>query len=152
LFARIEDILLEKVPNQKPALEGEGIDREVFGGQYKLQQTYFTGTVDKTNKKIVRLDGGTVTGITKGSVINFYPSGTENTDGKKPVATGTVTAAKYFTSTVTLLKLNSAIGNKLYAFISQLAYGTKKIKLGVDSLNKEELVKAKGQFKELPVS
>jgi len=147
LFARIENILLEKVPNQKPALEGDGIDREVFGGQYKLQQTYFTGTVDKTNKKIVSLDGGTVSGITKGSIINFYPAGTENSDGKKPVATGTVTAAKYFTSTVTLSKSNPSTGNKLYAFVSQLAYGTKKIKLGVDSLSKEELVTLKASLK-----
>jgi hypothetical protein len=152
LFARIEDILLEKVPAQKPALEGDGIDRQLFGGAYKTQQTYLTGTVDKKNKKIVQLDGGIVTGITRGSLINFYPPGTENADGKIPVATGTVTAAKYFTSTVTLSKLNPAIGNKLYAFITQMAYGTKKIKLGLDSVNKNDAAKLKAGLLNYPLA
>ena len=137
LFALIENIMRDKAPNQKPVLEGDGIDRELFGGKYEKQQLYFSiSTSQSTNDQVV-LNAGFVSGITKGSEINFFEPGTTNTAGKKPVSTGKVTSVSSFTSTVKpdsaadkLLKMNA------WAFINELSYGTGRLKLFVKD-NKE---------------
>ena len=136
LFAIIENIMLRKAPKQKPVLEGDGINRELFGGKYQKQQPYFS--INKTGSKneLIVLNGGFVSGITKGSVVNFYEPGTTNTAGKTPIGTGNVISALSFTSTV---KLNNPdidlVKINPWAFISELAYGAQKLKLFVKGNN-----------------
>lgn len=148
LFARIEDILLNKVPEQKPVLEGDGLDDELFGGAYNPQKAFVTAKVDITNKKLIRIDGGYISGISKGSVLSFYPAGTMSPDGVKPIVKGVVDNSKYYTSTVKLAKVIPGLDKKnLMAFVSELNYGTKKIKLGTDSLSRGEATLIKTSLK-----
>ena len=132
LFAYIENIMREKAPNQKPVLEGDGIDRELFGGKYEKQQTYFSINRSQSKNDQVALNAGFVSGITKGSVINFYEPGTSSTAGKKPVNSGKVTSVTSFTS---IVKLDSVDDNLFkinpWAFINELSYGAEKLKFFV---------------------
>jgi metacaspase-1 len=148
LFARIEDILVDKAPEQKPVLEGDGLDDELFGGDYNPQKAYVTAKVDITNKKLIRIDGGYISGITKGSVLSFYPAGTMSPEGVQPIVKGVVENSKYYTSTVRLAKAIPGLDKKtLMAFVSELNYGTKKIKLGTDSLSRGEAALIKTSLK-----
>ncbi|MBI5858670.1 MAG: caspase family protein [Sphingobacteriales bacterium] len=152
LFNRINDLLQQKVsekphPNckQNPALEGDGIDREFFGGRYLQQAAFFSINKSKSNSSVVEISGGTIAGITVGSVISFYPDNVLDPAGKTPILKGKVTAAQNFTSTVKLEKPNpSIIKSPVKAFISEVSYGTAKIKLSLDSLDnisKEKMLK-----------
>lgn len=146
LFAQIENIMREKAPKQKPVLEGDGIDRELFGGKYQKQQPYFSVNRSFSKDANVVLNAGFVSGITRGSVINFFPAGTTSTNGKKPLNTGKVTTVSSFTSTVKLDSLDADLAKSgPWAFLSELSYGNSKLKLsvagikGVDKLVEEGL-------------
>lgn len=132
LFAMIENIMLDKAPKQKPVLEGEAIDRELFGGKYVKQQPYFSIIQNQSNDEVIVLNGGYISGISSGSVIKFYETGTSNTAGKKTIGSGKVISASSFLCSVKpdspgtgLAKLNP------WAFINELSYGAQKLKLRV---------------------
>jgi metacaspase-1 len=132
LFSLIENCMLGKAPKQKPVLEGDGINRGLFGGNYEKQQPYFSVNIKQSSRERIVLNGGFVAGIALGSVINFFEPGTTVTFGKKPVGTGRVTSVSAFAAavkpdsgSVNLVELNP------WAFIDELAYGTEKIKLFV---------------------
>ncbi|HWR32366.1 MAG TPA: caspase family protein [Chitinophagaceae bacterium] len=144
LFSRMDDLLQQKVsekpmPNckQNPVLEGDGIDRELFGGQYQQQEPFFTINKAKSNSAVIEINGGTVAGITIGSFISFYPDNVLDPTGKIALQKGKVIAVQNFTSTVKLDKPNpTLLKNIVKAFVLQVSYGTGKIKLSLDSLDK----------------
>ena len=132
LFALIENIMREKAPKQKPVLEGDGIDRELFGGKYEKQQPYFTINRSLSKNDMITLNAGFVSGISKGSEINFFEAGTTSTAGKKRFNSGKVISTNAFTSVV---KLDSAddkfLKTPTWAFINELSYGAEKLKFSV---------------------
>ena len=135
LFASIENIMREKAPKQKPVIEGDGVDRELFGGKYVKQKAYFTVLDAQSNKEAIEINGGTVSGITIGSVVSFYPSGTVDPSGKEPLQKGKVVAARNFSATVKLDKADNELFKKSpWAFVTELSYGGKKIKLKVNDM------------------
>lgn len=139
LFAQIEEVMREKAPKQKPVLEGDGIDRELFGGKYQRQQPYITVNAEQSDSKTIFLNGGTVSGATVGSTVSFYPAGTTSTTGVDPIVKGTVVTAGNFTASVKLEKETPSLLKKLpWAFVTETAYGNNKIKLGLDSLHESE--------------
>lgn len=139
LFAQIEEVMREKAPKQKPVLEGDGIDRELFGGKYQRQQPYITVNATQSDSKTIYLNGGTVAGATVGSTVSFYPAGTNSTAGNNPIAKGTIVSAGNFTAAVKLEKEDAALLKKLpWAFVTETVYGNNKIKLGLDSLGAVE--------------
>jgi hypothetical protein len=132
LFALVENIMREKAPNQKPVLEGDGIDRELFGGKYEKQQPYFTINKSLSKNTLVALNAGFVSGITKGSQINFYEPGTTSTVGKKPMNSGKVITVNSFTSMVKPDSADDKLADKNpWAFVSELSYGAEKLKFSV---------------------
>ncbi len=133
-FALIEDIMQVKAPLQKPVLEGDAIDRELFGGKFVKQQTYFAIDPAASNADKIFLKAGFVSGITRGSVINFYELGTTSTAGKEPIGKGKVETVSSFSATVQLDKPDAGLAKKNpWAFISELGYGAEKIKLTVNN-------------------
>lgn len=139
LFARIQEVMREKAPKQKPVLEGDGIDRELFGGKYTRQQPYVSINLQQSNSTTAVLNGGTVSGVTLGSVISFYPAGTTNITGKEPLLKGTVVSAGSFTATVKLEKEYPELLTKTpWAFVTETVYGADRIRLGIDSLTAAE--------------
>lgn len=139
LFAQIEGVMREKAPKQKPVLEGDGIDRELFGGKYQRQQPYITINATQSNSRTIALNGGTVSGATIGSTVSFYPAGTASTTGTDPLVKGTVVSATNFTSTVKLDKENEGLVKKMpWAFVTETVYGANKIKISLDSLQEAD--------------
>ncbi len=130
LFSLIENIMLVKAEKQKPVLEGDGISRELFGGKYEKQQPFFSIDIKQSKNDLIVLNGGFVTGISIGSVINFFEPGTSNTSGKKPLGSGKIITASAFSSLVKLDSINeNLIKLNPWAFINELAYGAEKLKL-----------------------
>jgi hypothetical protein len=132
LFALIENTMRDKAPNQKPVLEGDGIDRDLFGGRYEQQQPYFSINKSLSKNNLVALNGGFVSGITKGSTINFFEPGTTSTTGKKPLNSGKVISASAFAS---MVKPDTAddklVTTNPWAFVRELSYGADKLKFFV---------------------
>ena len=138
LFARVINEMRSIAPDQKPALEGDGIDRELFGGRFISQAKYFSVKPDESDSKVIVLDAGNVAGITVGSSISFYLP-TDDTTGKQPLQKGKVTEAGNFSSKVTLNTETPGLADKgPYAFMTEIAFGADKIRLGIDSLDKDE--------------
>lgn len=134
LFAAIENIMREKSPKQKPVMEGDGTDRELFGGRYLRQKPYFLLVPGGNSTDLAEISGGSVSGVTVGSVVSFYPAGTTDPAGKDPVVKGTVTATRNFSATVKLEKPSPGIFKQNpWVFITELSYGTSRIKLKVNS-------------------
>lgn len=135
LFARVEDIIRDKAPKQKPVIEGDNIDRELFGGKYIPQSPYFTVNMNASNQDSVLINAGTLAGVTTGSEISFYPGGTNTISGLVPLRKGKVVIATNFTATVKLDSTDPGLLKKIpWAFLTQASYGNQKIKLGLDSL------------------
>ena len=71
-----------------------------------------------------------------GSLINFFETGTTSTVGKKPINSGKLISVNSFLSTVKLDSANNDFLNKNpWAFISELSYGSAKLKLLVRDNN-----------------
>jgi metacaspase-1 len=134
LFAAIENIMREKSPKQKPVIEGDGTERELFGGNYVKQKPYFTIIREQSAKDNIIINAGSVSGLSLNSIVNFYPSGTIDPSGKEPLMKGTVTSLRNFNATVKLDKPDSLLFKKNpWAFLTELSYGTKKISLKVNN-------------------
>ena len=136
LFALIENVMSIKAPKQKPVLEGDGIDRELFGGRYVNQEPYITINKKRSKDNLIELNGGFVSGITNGSVISFYESATTSTAGKTPIVTGKVVSSNSYSATVKPDSLiNGLVKMNPWAFISELAYGAQKLKVLIKGNN-----------------
>ena len=142
LFALIENVMSDKAPNQKPVLEGDGIDKLLFGGRYEKQLPYFTISSTGNKTKQVVLNGGFIAGITNGSEMNFFEPGTTSMAGKTPLGRGKVINSEPFSSTVMLDSMNDKLpALKPWAFINELSYGAEKLKLFVtDAKGIEKMV------------
>jgi hypothetical protein len=139
LFAKIEGTMRDKAPRQKPVLEGDGIDRELFGGKYQRQQPYVTINPTLSTETNISLNAGTVAGATVGSSVRFYPAGTAAIEGKEPLARGTVVSAGNFNATVKLDAVSADLVKKRpWGFITETVYGNNRIRLGIDSLNEAD--------------
>ncbi len=148
LFARIEDVMLEKSPSQKPVIEGDGINRNLFGGDVQLQLPYFKVNKVSSNSHSVVINGGTLSGVTIGSVINFYPDNTTDTVGKKPLQKGIVDHANSFEAQVKLDHEDTSLLKKLpWAFVSEMQYGKDTLMLSIDSLEVTEAAAIKESLK-----
>lgn len=149
LFAQIEDVMREKAPQQKPVLEGDGIDRELFGGKYLQQTAYLPINWANSNKDTIFLKTGSVTGVTLNSIIGFYPAGTTDPNGIEPIQKGKVVVSSNFTSAVKLDKENEDFLKKApWAFVLEMSYGTATIKLGLDSLDEKSAKAVRDAVKE----
>ncbi len=124
LFAQIENIMRDKAPRQKPVLEGDGIDRSLFGGNFISQKPYFNVKKWNTDDEFV-LDGGSVAGLTKGSIVSLYPVSTTDPAGKKPLNSGTITSVTNFEAKVKLERMDSLYKTNTWAFVTELNYGDK---------------------------
>lgn len=152
LFASIENIMREKSPKQKPVMEGDGTDRELFGGKYVKQKAYFTVIPAQSNKDAIEINGGSVSGVTEGSIVSFYAAGTVDPTGKEPLQKGKVTAARNFTATVKLDKPENELFKKSpWAFVTELSYGNKKINLKVNNNIPGAAAKVQSAFKDFPL-
>lgn len=105
LFSRILGIMNTKVPKQNPVLEGNGIDRALFGGKYIAQKTYVE--ISKITGKVISVKSGLLSGLDVGAKVEVYPAGTNDPEKAKAslIASGKVTKAGNYASDITLDKV-----------------------------------------------
>ena len=101
LFARIQSVMLEKSLRQHPVMEGNGIDRSLFGGRF-IEQQSFSEIAKRLNTREYILKKGSLAGLDVGAKVGVFPATTQNIQGVTPMASGVVTAAGPFSSTIKL--------------------------------------------------
>lgn len=102
LFADILNVMHEEVPDQHPVIEGNGIDRKLFGGAFVDQKSYVE--IDSLKGTKLTLKGGLMMGLDTGAKVGVYPAKTLDPAKAVPLALGVITATSPFTSTVLLDK------------------------------------------------
>lgn len=101
LFSRIQSVMMEKSLRQHPVMEGNGIDRVLFGGRFIEQQSYSEIAKRLTTREYV-LRKGTLAGLNIGAKVGLFPASTQSIQGLTPIASGIVTSAGPFSSTIKL--------------------------------------------------
>ena len=135
-FSKIESMMRKTSPNQRPAIETDNLDSALFKGNVTAQQPFFTINPDNSNSLELELNGGSVAGITPGSLVQLFPVGTPQAKGHTPLATGKIEETGYFKSRVLLDKPDEAIVNASpYVFVTEQAYGSDSIRLAVHHID-----------------
>jgi hypothetical protein len=130
LFANIQAIMNEKVPGQHPVLEGNGLDRKLFGGAFVDQKPFIY--VEKINTPLeILVKAGSFAGLSVGAKVNVYPAGTIDPSKAVALAKGVVVKSTNYKSTIKLDKITKATQpSQLYVFISEPLFDTKPIVVG----------------------
>jgi hypothetical protein len=134
LFASIQSIMNVKVQDQHPMIEGDGMDRLLFGGQFVHQQPYIVlSSVDKATRRVV-LKAGKIAGIDQGAEIAICPAGTRDTAGVKPLARGKIVSATDI-SAIAALDGDIAIDRPVdgWAFVTRRVYSVPPVALEIRS-------------------
>jgi metacaspase-1 len=130
LFARIQSIMNEKLPQQHPVLSGNGVDRKLFAGNFVTQKPYVT--IEKINGRQMTLKAGKYAGLDPGAKISVYPAGTTNPKGNKPLATGTVISSEAYRSDV---HLDADLGVKQavlsWVFVTEKVFKTDPLNVAI---------------------
>ena len=149
LFAQIEDVMREKAPQQKPVLEGDGIDRQLFGGKVEVQKPYLLLDRNLSNADTIFVNSGSVAGVTPGSLVGFFPSGTNRPDIQDTLASGIVVSATNFTAVIKLKQSRpDFLVKSPWPFVLEMSYGSAPISLILDSLDAGTAQKVKDALKE----
>jgi hypothetical protein len=127
LFAKIQAIMNEKVPGQHPVLEGNGLDRGLFGGKFVDQKPYIE--IEKINNPLELIaKAGTFAGLSVGAKVTIYPAGTADPSTAVALAKGIVIKSTNYKSTIKLDKVTKAAQpSLLYAFITEPVFNVKPI-------------------------
>ena len=158
LFAKIQSIMNEVVPGQHPVLEGNGIDRLLFGGKFVQQKPYVE--IDKINGKQVLLGSGSFSGLDAGAKLAVYPSGTIDPSKTKPLASGIVVKSTNYTSTADLDKDPGITQpSSALVFVTDPVYKVEPIRIGIATtktkgvpvFSEPEIAAIKENLKDLPL-
>jgi hypothetical protein len=151
LFAQLEAAMNQISPGQHPVLEGNGIDRVLWGGQFVKQKHYFE--VDKIlSSRQLRLKGGIPVGLDSGAGVAVYPVGTVDTAKIRPLASGKIIAAQFFTSTLLLNKdLNLAGRAPVLAYITHPVYDRRPVVIRTEGYSPESNQLIRTAFKDQPL-
>src|SRR5438552_14914091 len=123
----------ETTTQQHPVLEGNGLDRRIFGGNFIKQQAYVE--IDKINGINISLKAGKMRGLDSGAQVAVYPKGTSDTAKATKLATGTIVKANSYTSEV---KLDKDPGIKQAAagwvFVTEPVYNIEPLGIGFNNV------------------
>lgn len=120
-FSKIQGIMLSKVPGQHPVMEGNGIDRTLFGGNYVHQKNYAAVKKVRTDNSL-ELDAGIFAGLNKNAVLVLCKAGSASPTIENAVDTATIVSASAYAS-VAKPKHKLKFGSMdLWAFVIEPVY------------------------------
>ncbi len=127
LTANIQAIMAIKAQNQTPVIEGNGLDRKLFGGEIVYQEPFFE--VQKiVNPLEVVVASGSFAGLGIGAKVTVYPNDTQEQGKGVLLAKGVVTRANNYNATIKLDKaLKETQRQKLFVFMSEPVFNVKPI-------------------------
>ena len=136
LFSRIEVVLDDKVQGQHPVMEGNGMNRLLFGGKSVYQKPYVELDHINSNGIDIRVNAGLLSGLDTGALISVYPSGTMDPAKAMALATGKVNESHSYTSDIHLnKKLPTDQAAAYWVFVNKPVYNTKPIGISIVSKN-----------------
>jgi hypothetical protein len=132
LFGQINKIVQEESTNQgqTPVMEGDGGQRQIFGGDFKVQEKYHTVSAFQDGGKTLKMESGELMGLTIGSEIMVCPTATLQPTEQIALAKGKVISVDPFTALVELDK--SLIHKKpqeLWVFVTKQTVSFEKVTL-----------------------
>jgi metacaspase-1 len=137
-FSKIQNIMSVKVPSQHPLLEGDGSDRLIFGGAYVEQKPYFEIVQIEKNKDLI-VRAGIFSGLTVGSIVEIFKSGTIDPLNSVKSADGTISKIDNYFSTI---KLNSPLeilkNTEFWVFVLEKKYLNPPINIALNSQKKKD--------------
>lgn len=133
-YTHIQAVMSEVVPKQHPVIEGNAMSRKLWGGDFMLKPVFFNITQVKDEKMVV-IDGGIVSGLTKGSIVHLYPADTYDTTKAKAISIGNVVSLENFKATVDLEKELPDLNAPYWAFLKKVYYPVTEINVIYDTLN-----------------
>lgn len=158
LFSGILSVMAEIVPEQHPVIEGNGLDRVLFGGNFVDQKPYIE--IEEINGELLTLRAGLLAGLDTGAKVAVFKSGTNDPSQTPALSAGVIISAAQFTSKVKLDKdpgINAAAG---WVFITEPVYNTKPLVIEIApvtrgdaaiNFSETEREAIKNTFKEFPV-
>jgi hypothetical protein len=139
LYASIQANMNEWVPKQHPVIEGNGINRTLWGGNFVAIPPYIEVSNVKDERMVV-IDAGILAGVTKESTIALYAAGISDTTKAICLAKGKVVFADNFKSTVDLDRDLTDLRPALYwAFIKKTHFPIEPINISFEVAHKDEL-------------
>lgn len=156
LFAKVQATMNDKVPSQHPVLEGTGLDRMLFGGNYVDQKPYVNIEEIVSNKEI-KIQAGTMAGLDVGAKVSVYASGTNDPKNATPLARGVVKDAQNFSSTISLdgaINLSQPAAG--WVFVTEPVYKVKSINVNIVAgksrgFTQTDITTIKNGLKDLPL-
>lgn len=148
LFDNIKVEMSSLVVNQTPLAEGD-LDYVIFGGKALGKPLYYKIQVEpKTNT--LSIPTGKIYGVFNNTTVKLYKADTRDTAQAKPIATGVVTDAGDYTSTIKLdNKVSDAEVKSAWTYLNEINFGDLGVKLKVninDALLKKDI---EGMFKNI---
>lgn len=156
-FERIKVEMMKVAPMQSPEIEGS-VDKLIFGGSFVKQQPYFTvEKVISSNTCVIK--GGSVMGLTKGSILNIFPENTKSNKSSnilgsaeiieiaplsatlkwlKPISAKTLKSAWIFPERIALEEVNVSVFLQIESIQSELVNKEIKNLRGIKIVNRKE--------------
>lgn len=161
LFTMIQSVMNEVAPNQHPVLEGNGIDRKLFGGEFVWQKPYIEiEKIFKGNPNLILVKAGLLSGLDIGAKVVVCPPDTKDPSKSLSLASGIVTKATNYTANIKLDKnLNNLNPTSAWVFVTEPVYNTKPVNIGfsatisrgaIPGFSETEIKGIKERFKDLP--
>ncbi|MCU7551966.1 caspase family protein [Chitinophagaceae bacterium LB-8] len=148
LFSKVQAIVQAKRPGQYPVLEGNGIDRKLFGGKFVQQKPFVE--IEKIKGTELTLKSGKLVGLDSGAKVTVYPSGTLDPTKATALASGYVTKAGFYRSIVQLdKKAGIEQEGSAWVFVTETVYIMDPI--GVQFISFTDTKSLKENLKELPI-
>lgn len=140
-YTHIQAIMNEVVPKQHPVIEGNALNRKLWGGEFMLKPPFFN-IIQVKDEKMVVIDGGIVSGLSKGSIVHLYPSDTYDTTKVKAITVGVVHSLENFKATIDLEKELPDLNAPYWAFLKKVYFPVNAINIVFDTLNgrKDKLI------------
>ena len=137
-YASIQANMNEWVPKQHPVIEGNGLNRTLWGGDFVAIPSYIEVSSVKDERMVV-IDAGILAGVTKESTIAIYAAGISDTSKAICLAKGKVIFSDNFKSTIDLDRDLSDLRPALYwAFIKKTHFPINPICVSFVKLNDSE--------------
>lgn len=139
LYASIQANMNEWVPKQHPVIEGNGVNRTLWGGNFIAIPPYIEVSNVKDARMVV-IDAGILAGVTKESTIALYAAGISDTTKAICLGKGKVVFSDNFKSTVDLDRDLTDLRPALYwAFIKKTHFPIQPINISFEVAHKDEL-------------
>jgi hypothetical protein len=140
-YTQVQAVMNEVVPKQHPVIEGNALSRKLWGGDFMLKPSFFN-IIQVKDEKMVVIDGGIVSGLSKGSIVHLYPSDTYDTTKAKAISIGIVHSLENFKATIDLETELPDLNAPYWAFLKKVFYPISDINVGFDTLNgkKDKLI------------